>query len=80
MLYIKAIIACSQTIKDEQIKQRQKYLGNWETLKARKVPDKEIACQFASKIDPLVASKIDPSTVKLISPVSWLIFYSFALL
>lgn len=32
-LYKSYNYACSQTIKDEQIKQRQKYLGNWETLK-----------------------------------------------
>ena len=42
-LYKSYSYAYSQTTKDEQIKQRRKYLGDWETLKARKVPDKEIA-------------------------------------
>lgn len=35
--------ACVQTIKSEQIEKRKKYLGDWEILKVRKVPDKEIA-------------------------------------
>lgn len=35
--------ACIQTITSEQIKQRKKFLGDWEILKARKVPDTEIA-------------------------------------
>ena len=42
-LYKSYNYACSQTTKDEQIKKRRKYLGDWEILKARKVPDKEIA-------------------------------------
>jgi putative transposase len=35
--------AAVQTITSEQIKRRKKFLGDWEILKARKVPDKEIA-------------------------------------
>ena len=31
------------TAKSEQVQKRKKFLGNWEILKARKVPDKEIA-------------------------------------
>jgi hypothetical protein len=35
--------AATCTIKSLQIEQRKKFLGDWEILKARKVPDKEIA-------------------------------------
>lgn len=35
--------ACKHTLKYEAINKRKKILGDWEILKARKVPDKEIA-------------------------------------
>jgi len=35
--------ACKHTLKSEEIERRKKILGDWEILKARKVPDKEIA-------------------------------------
>jgi len=42
-LYKSYDYAFKQTYKSEQIQQRRKFLGDWERLKARKVPDKEIA-------------------------------------
>lgn len=42
-LYKSYDYAFKQTYKSEQIQQRRKFLGDWEMLKARKVPDKEIA-------------------------------------
>ena len=42
-IYKLAKYACTQEILDEQIKERQKLLGDWELLKKRKVPDREIA-------------------------------------
>ena len=35
--------ATSQTIVHEELQRRKKFLGDWEVLKSRKVPEKEIA-------------------------------------
>ena len=42
-VYNLAHYACTQELLDQTIRERNKLLGDWETLKARKVPDKEIA-------------------------------------
>lgn len=42
-IYKLAHYACTQELLDQNIKERQKLLGNWEILKSRKVPDQEIA-------------------------------------
>ena len=35
--------ACTQELLNNEIKERKKILGDWELLRSRKVPDKEIA-------------------------------------
>lgn len=42
-IYKLARYACTQELLDQEIKERQKLLGHWELLKARGVPDAEIA-------------------------------------
>ena len=42
-IYKLARIACMQELLDQQVTERHKILGDWEILKRRKVPDKEIA-------------------------------------
>jgi IS30 family transposase len=42
-IYKLANYACTQEYLDQNTKERQKLLGDWEILKSRKVPDKEIA-------------------------------------
>ena len=42
-IYKLAHYACTQELVDKNIKERQKVLGDWDILKLRKVPDKEIA-------------------------------------
>lgn len=42
-IYKLANYTCTQELLDQNTKERQKLLGDWELLKSRKVPDKEIA-------------------------------------
>jgi IS30 family transposase len=42
-IYKLANYACTQELLDQNTKERQKLLGDWQILKSRKVPDKEIA-------------------------------------
>jgi transposase len=42
-IYKLANYACTQELLDQNTKERQKLVGDWETLKSRKVPDYEIA-------------------------------------
>jgi transposase len=42
-VYNLAHYACTQELLDQTTRERNKLLGDWETLKARKVSDKEIA-------------------------------------
>ena len=42
-IYKLSCYTCTQELLDRNTKERQKLLGDWELLKARKVPDKEIA-------------------------------------